>query len=283
MTKSADPSVSLLARLRNVARQQGLPTDTMLLLYTQQGFLARLDRSRHSERFVVKGGMSLYARYRAAARPTQDLDLAARHLPNTPEGVREALIEIVTGDFPDGLTFDPAEITTREMQIESEYQGVAAQVVATVGRARQTLPLDISFNNVITPAPVTLAFPSMLVTEAVRVRVYPLETVIAEKFAALCELGPVTTRMKDLYDLWVILQRETLDPVTLKQAVNRSFANRSTPPAAEVLSEAFATDPEMQRKWSQYLRRTGLEAPGQFSEVMAALRSDLETIAPESP
>ncbi|WP_240738483.1 hypothetical protein [Deinococcus fonticola] len=54
MTKSADPSVSLLARLRNIARQQGLPVDTMLLLYTQQGFLARLDRSFHSEDFVVK-------------------------------------------------------------------------------------------------------------------------------------------------------------------------------------------------------------------------------------
>lgn len=111
MTKSADPSVSLLARLRNIARQQGLPVDTMLLLYTQQGFLARLDRSPHSEQFVVKGGMSLYTRYRSAARPTQDLDLAARHLPNTPEGIREALTGIVMQPFPDSLTFDPADIS----------------------------------------------------------------------------------------------------------------------------------------------------------------------------
>ena len=283
MTKPADPSMSLLARLRNVARQQDLPVDTRLLLYTQQGFLARLDRSRYSEQFVVKGGMSLYTRYHTAARPTQDLDLAARHLPNTPEGVREALVEIVSQDFPDGLNFDPADITTREMQIESDYQGVAAQVTATVGRARQSLPLDISFGNVITPAPVTLAFPALLVTEEVSVRVYPLETVMAEKFAALCELGLVTTRMKDLYDLWVILQRETLDPVTLKQAVTRSFQARGTPPATEVLSDTFANDSDMQRKWSQYLRRTGLEAPQEFSDVMAALRSDLAEIALATP
>lgn len=281
MPKPADPSVSLLARLRNVARQQNLPVDTMLLLYTQQGFLARLDRSLHSEQFVVKGGMSLYARYRSAARPTQDLDLAARHLPNTPEGIHEALIEIVMQPFPDSLTFDPADITTREMQIESEYQGVAAQVTATVGRARQTLPIDVSFGNVITPAPVTLAFPSMLVTEEVNVRVYPLETVVAEKFAALCELGLVTTRMKDIYDLWVITRRETLDPGTLKRAVTRAFTNRNTPPATEVLSDGFAADPEMQRKWSQYIRRTGLEAPGEFAQVMADLRPDLTPVQPD--
>lgn len=193
------------------------------------------------------------------------------------------MIEIVTQEFPDGLTFDPADITTKEMQIESDYQGVAAQVTATVGRARQTLPIDVSFGNVITPAPDTLTFPPLLVNEAVHVRVYPLETVIAEKLAALCELGLVTTRMKDIYDLWVILQRETLEPVTLKRAVNRSFQARGTPPATEVLSEAFATDPEMQQKWSQYLRRTGLEAPGQFLEVMAALRPELAAVTPATP
>ena len=278
MTKPVDPSVSLLARLRNVARQQGLPVDTMLLLYTQQGFLARLDRSVHSEQFVVKGGMSLYTRYHEAARPTQDLDLAARQLPNTPQGVREALTEVVTQPFPDGLTFDPSDITTREMQIESKYQGVAAQVTATVGRARQTLPIDVSFGNVITPAPVTLAFPAMLVTEAVNVRVYPLETVVAEKFAALCELGLVTTRMKDIYDLWVITRQETLELESLKQAVTRSFTNRNTPPATEVLSTDFANDSDMQRKWSQYLGRTGLEAPGKYSEVMADLRPFLRPL-----
>lgn len=113
------------------------------------------------------------------------------------------------------LTFDPAGITAREMQIESEYQGVAAQVTASVGRARQTLPIDVSFGNVITPAPVTLAFPPLLVTVPVNVRLYPLETVVAEKFAALCELGLITTRMKDVYDLWVITRREDLDEPTL--------------------------------------------------------------------
>ena len=87
MKPTADPSVSLLARLRHLGQQQGLPLDTMLLLYVQQGFLARLEASGEAERFVLKGGLSLFARYRASARPTQDLDLAAAHLPNTPEGV----------------------------------------------------------------------------------------------------------------------------------------------------------------------------------------------------
>lgn len=57
-----------------------------------------------------------------------------------------------------------------------------------------------------------------------------------------------------------------------------SFANRNTPPATEVLSDDFANDTEMQRKWSQYLRRSGLEAPGNFNEVMADLRPFLSSL-----
>ena len=201
-------------------------------------------------------------------------------MPNTPESVRQVLQTIATQHFPDGLTFDPAGITAREMQIESEYQGVAAQVTASVGRARQTLPIDVSFGNVITPAPVTLAFPPLLVTVTVNVRLYPLETVVAEKFAALCELGLITTRMKDVYDLWVITRREELDEPTLRHAIGRSFAARQTPSAGEVLSEGFAEDEGMQQKWRQYLRRSGLDAPASFGEVMRDLRPLLERVSP---
>ena len=55
--------------------------------------------------FLLKGGLSLFARYRASARPTQDLDLAAEHLPNIPEGVTQALTRILAVPYVDGLTF----------------------------------------------------------------------------------------------------------------------------------------------------------------------------------
>lgn len=275
MTPPADPSVSLLARLRHLAQQQGLAPGSMLLLYAQQGFLARLDASEYAEQFVVKGGLSLFARYRAAARPTQDLDLAASGLPNTPEAMTEALRTVVAIDIPDGLTFDTDAISARVMQLESRYSGVAAQVTAQVGRARQTLPLDISFGNVITPAPVHLTFPRLLLPEAVPMRVYPLESVVAEKYAALLELGLLTTRMKDLYDLWVISRREVFQAATLRQAISRSLHARGTPPASTVLTPDFARDAVLAERWRAYLRRTGLSAEAEFVDVMTALKKFL--------
>jgi hypothetical protein len=230
---------------------------------------------------VLKGGLSLFARYRASARPTQDLDLAAAHLPNTPEGVTQALTRILAVPYADGLTFGAAPLNVRVMQTESRYPGVSAQVTAQVGRARQVLPLDVSFGNVITPAPVTLDFPRLLVPDAVRVSVYPLETVVAEKFAALVELGLLTTRMKDVYDLSVISAREALTWDSLHTAVGRSFAARGTPDGRTVLTTDFAADEVLAGRWRQFLRRTALPAPPEFSETMQLLQPFLTAILPD--
>ena len=113
----------------------------------------------------------------------------------------------------------------------------------------------------------TLDFPRLLVPEAVRVSVYPLETVVAEKFAALVELGLLTTRMKDIYDLSIISAREVLTWDSLHTAVRRSFAARGTPDGRTVLTTDFAADEVLAGHWRQFLRRTGLPAPADTHSV----------------
>src|SRR5258708_30262298 len=51
----------------------------------------------------------------------------------------------------------------------------------------------------------TLAF--MLAFPKAKMRAYPKETVVAEKFEAIVKLGMANIRMKDFYDLWVMAGR----------------------------------------------------------------------------
>jgi len=96
--------------------------------------------------------------------------------------------------FGDGLTFDLEALRVRVINDALEYPGVNVSLTARLGASRATFPVDVSFGNAITPAPVVLAFPSLLLDEAVRVAAYLLETVVTEKFAALVEIGVNTTR-----------------------------------------------------------------------------------------
>ena len=274
MTRTTD-AVSILAKLRNLAaRYPNLPKASMLLLYAQQGLLGRLDASAYTEQFVLKGALSLFARYGDAARPTEDIDLAARSLANTPEAIRQVMRELCGIDFGDGLTFDPDQVQARVINNALEYPGVHVTLIATLGPSRIRVPIDVSFGNVITPVPVALTFPQLLIPQAVRVAIYPLETVVTEKFAALVEIGVDTTRMKDVYDLHVILGRETFTVSVLAEALRRSFAARGTPTLGvpAVLSDTFAQDQLLTARWEQYKRRTGAQAPS-FRDVMAEIRA----------
>lgn len=272
MTRTINPA-GLLDRLRHLQRTQypNIPPNTMLLLYAQQGLLGRLDASSYAEHFVLKGALSLFARYGNAARPTQDIALATRGMPNTPGQIRTVLETLCATPFADGLGFDPTSIQTSPIIEAFYYPGVTARLRATLGSSQVTLQLDFSFGNVITPAPVHLDFPALFLDEAVSVAIYPLETVITEKFAALVEISEATTRMKDLY---VILGSEPFDAGTVRQALSASFQARGTPAAAvpDILATEFGEDATLGARWGQYLRRTGLQAPA-FPDVMVLLRA----------
>ena len=246
----------------------------MLLLYAQQGLLARLESSHYADQFVLKGALSLFVRYDNAARPTEDIDLAARGLANTVEVVTAVIAEICALPFEDGLNFDVNSISARVINEALEYPGVSLMLQASLGSSRTKVQLDVSFNNAITPEPVQLQFPPLLLQHAIGVKVYPLETVISEKFAALVEIGETTTRMKDIYDLLMILTTQVFEARVVIQALERSFEARGTPNAAlaPTLSEEFAHSPELTKRWQQYLNRTRFTAP-EYAEVMSLIRA----------
>lgn len=259
---------SVLARLRNQARARGLPPQTMLLLYAQEGFLARLAASPYAERFVLKGGLSMYGRYGAEARPTRDIDLAGRGMPNTVEAVRGAISEIARLDLADGLSFDGEGLEVEEIIEDAVYTGIRVGLAVTLGKSRERLQLDVSFGNAITPAPVELAFPSLLGGEPHRVLGYPLETVVAEKLAAAVELGPTNTRMKDFYDVFWILGHEPPSTGSLRRAMGRTFAARGTDLARLLPTLEALDNPDTQRRWAQFLRNNPVEAPAEVGEVL---------------
>jgi Nucleotidyl transferase AbiEii toxin, Type IV TA system len=180
---------------------------------------------------VLKGALSLFARYAQAARPTEDLDLAARDLPQTPEQLLAVMQAVCAVPFGDGLRFDPASLDVRVINEGLTYPGVGIKLTAWLGASQATLQIDVSFGNVVIPAPVALHCPNLLLPQAVPVAVYPLETVVTEKFAALVKRGVTSTRMKDLYDLHVILGRETSEAGLLDRALTTRFAARGTPVA----------------------------------------------------
>jgi predicted nucleotidyltransferase component of viral defense system len=111
-------------------------------------------------------------------------------------------------------------------------------------------------------------------------RVYPKYTVVAEKLEAIITLGMANTRMKDYFDLWVILRDTPLDQKILLQAVVATLTNRSTkmPNGVPVgLSEQFWTDNQKIIQWNAFVNRNNLTAES-LGNTVRYLRDALAVI-----
>jgi len=259
--KPANIPASVLARLRNVAREKGTDYQLILRRYTIERLLHRLSVSHYRERFVLKGAMLFTVWLEDPFRPTQDLDLLGHGDPTTSsiEAVFQAICQTVTDD--DGLVFDIEGLSAEPIREDQQYGGVRVKTLAFLGKTRIPVQIDIGFGDAITPAAQELEFPPLLSPKGPQLKAYPKETVVAEKLQAIVALGRANSRMKDFYDLLVLSRLFAFDGGVLASAIRATFDRRGTIIPATLpdgLSQEFAGDQVKQRQWTAFVRRESL-------------------------
>ena len=130
-----------------------------------------------------------------------------------------------------------------------------------IGRARGTVQVDIGFGDALSPESYEVEFPTLLTMPAPRVKVYPPETVIAEKFEAMVILGMANSRMKDFYDLYMLAKTFTVDGFRLSQAFKTTSDRRQTPIPTGIplaFTEEFVNDSDRHLQWSAFIRKSRL-------------------------
>ena len=252
---------SVRQRLLNLSQRRKEPFDLVLVRYGVERLLYRLSRSRHAEKFVLKGAMLFAIWSDGTHRPTRDADLLGFG-PSDNEELKAIFTELCGLETePDGLLFLPESVAATAIREEAAYPGTRITLEAWLENARIPVQVDIGFGDIVTPAPEDVTFPTLLDFPAPHLRAYPIYTVVAEKLEATVRLGEANTRMKDFFDLWFVSERFPFDGGLLKDAVTRTFARRETalPKMQPVaLSSEFAG--LKADSWAAFIRRNGLAA-----------------------
>lgn len=270
---------SVHSRLLNFAHSRREELQTVLMRYAVERLLYRLSQSEAKERFVLKGAVLFYLWEGELHRPTRDVDFLGFG-DATIASVTETLrIVCTTAVEDDGLTFLADSIRAQEIREQQDYGGIRVTLTATLGGARIPVQIDVGFGDAIVPGIESTTFPTLLDFPAPELRVYPPESVVAEKLQAMVTLGLFNTRMKDFYDLFALSNRHAFDGSTLASAIKATFARRRTSLPAAIpiaLTTAFAEDAEKQTQWTAFLRRTRLgDAPMDLSVIIDRLRQFL--------
>jgi predicted nucleotidyltransferase component of viral defense system len=254
---------SVRARLLNLAQERGQPNDLLLTRYALERLLYRLSTTRHRERFILKGAMLMTTWFQDPFRPTRDLDLLGFGDPD-PQATLAVFREICAVTADDGVVFDLESLDVDLIREELEYGGLRIRTNALIDGARVRIVIDIGYGDAIEPGVTELELPVLLDLPVPRLRAYPRETVIAEKFQAMVALGRANSRMKDFYDIWLLSRTYQFKGDELSRAIAATFARRKTPVPIDppfALTRAFADDRAKHQQWTSFVEGIGAKLP----------------------
>jgi Nucleotidyl transferase AbiEii toxin, Type IV TA system len=273
------PAGDAFLAIQKLARGTGGDVQELLTLYALEGLLARVSRSVYRGDFVLKGGVLLAAFN--LRRPTRDIDLQATRIANDADEVLDRLREIASIDAGDGLIFDPQATTAHAIREDDDYEGVRVRLVATLGRARLPVGIDVNFGDPIWPAPAEITVPRLVEIgqEPVHILGYPLPMVIAEKTVTALQRGEANTRWRDFGDLLTISGSHEMSAGELRAALEAvaTYRRATLRPLRPVLSSM----PEAAgAKWATWRRRQahapGL--PGDLSDALTAVTAFVDPV-----
>lgn len=272
---------SIRHRLMTLSRANGEAFDFVLARYGVERFLYRLSQSEHAGRFILKGAMLFHVWNRKMHRPTRDLDLLGFGADDQ-QTVRQSILDVLRTEVADdGLSFREDTLAVEPIREDLAYGGVRAKFLAKLGNIRIPVQVDVGFGDAITPGPETREFPALLSGfPTASLRAYPMATVIAEKFEALVRLDSQNSRMKDFFDLDILLGTVEQDRELLSEAIHATFERREASMPEDVptgLTVSFAHDKQVM--WQAFLRKNGLSGErDDFAEVISRIRSRLSWI-----
>jgi hypothetical protein len=233
--------------------------------------LYRLSKSSYKQRLVLKGAMLFITWEGWSPRPTRDVDFLGRGADSEAEikTIFQALCRQAVA--PDGLTFDPDSVRVDDIREDQAYGGKRVRLRAMLGEAQVDIRVDIGFGDAVTPAPQTIAFPTLLNLPAPDILAYPRETVVAEKLEAMVRGSLTNFRVKDYYDLALLARQFSFEGALLAEAIAATFQRRGTPLPAELpkaLTSAFVQ--ARQTLWDAFLSRDRLTVDGQDFEMVVS-------------
>ena len=271
---------SVHARLRQLS-PRGEDLNRILQRYAAERFLFRLGASPVADRFILKGASLFLVWSGDVYRGTQDIDLLAEGA-TTQDAIRRALDIICAIPCPeDGVVFDPSLTRIQRLPVDGG-RATRSRLEGLLGNIRLPLQVDIGVGDAINPPPTRSAYPTLLDQPQPVVWVYPRETLIAEKFAAMVVLGRRNSRIKDVWDIAALATDFSFEGPALQRAVRATLLKRSALTGTEVaaLRPTYYDEPDRQGMWSRFRRQIELQGydPHSLAEAGAVVRAFLTPV-----
>lgn len=268
-------------RIKSVAKQNNADARTLMRIYMMERFLERLAQSEYRDNFIIKGGILVTAMIGVAHRSTMDIDTSMKNLNLSAEDALRVVNQVKDIDLDDGVSFDVKDVSN--IMDEMEYPGIRVTMNANVGRLITPLKIDISTGDVITPRAIEFNYDLLLEDRSISLWSYNLETILAEKLQTVLARGILNTRMRDFYDIRMLLDtyEDKVNKAVLKDAFAATCKKRGTDylqEQAEEIIKIIEADEQLQVLWRAYQKKYSYAAEIDYASVINGVRKLMDWI-----
>ena len=255
--------------IRNLSKEVGIEAHVLIRKYMMERFLERVSSSKYNGSFILKGGMLVAAFVGVEARATMDIDTTIKGIPVTIVDMERTITEISNIDLDDNVKFRIKKVS--EIMDEAEYSGIRFSTDAVLDGAVIPLKIDISTGDEITPREIAYSYKLMFEDRTIPIMTYPIETVLAEKLETVISRSITNTRMRDFYDIHILLKSQNINADILALALERTAKKRgnfSLLENAESVLKIVKSDEDMKRLWNIYQKKFKYASEYTWDEVI---------------
>lgn len=246
--------------------------------------LMRLEKSKYRDNIILKGGVLLSSIIGSDMRTTKDIDATLKSIPLNEETIRNIFEEILSIDIEDGFIFNIESI--KDIRLDDVYGGYRINVYGEFDKLKTHFFIEVTTGDIITPREIKYKYNSIFEKKTINIMAYTIETIIAEKFESIISKNISTTRAKDFYDIYIIVNNhiDKVNKITLIKAIQRTFKHRNTNYNIEYLNDIFDIIKDsviLKELFNNYSRKLNYVRNVKFEDTIDAIKQIIDILDQE--
>ena len=281
MIKNRD---SLKAKISKLAAKTNISNKYIIQTFMFEALLKRISVSEYKDKFIIKGGLLLSSIFGVNLRSTMDLDTTIKGLPLNMQTIENVFNKIISIDLADNVKLKIENI--KDIRLEDEYGGFRLNILSTLDNNKTYITVELTTGDVITPKEMKYNYNSIFEDKKIPIMSYTLETVLAEKFQTIVTRGLLNTRLKDFYDVYILINTKIneLSKDNLIKAIKNTFERRETNIDMEQFNEVIKylnDDKNMNNLWNEYVSKNPYAKGVKFEDTIKAIKEIVEILESE--
>ena len=253
-------------------------------LFYFERILERISKSIYKGQIILKGGLLLTSIIGDDERTTKDMDATLKGIPLTKNNVEKIFEEILNINLNDDVSFQI--ISIKDIRLENEYGGFRLNILSKLDNNKTYITVELTTGDIITPKEMKYNYKSIFEDKKIPIISYTLETVLAEKFQTIITRSLFNTRLKDFYDIYILINTKTneLNKDNLIKAIKNTFAKRETIFNLDQINEIIDNlidDSNMNNLWIEYVSKNPYAKGVEFKDTINAIEKIIKILETE--